>query len=43
MSTFITAGRAVGVVIKVGQQSEIGKIATTINETEETATNLEKN
>ncbi|UZQ30135.1 MAG: cation-translocating P-type ATPase [Spiroplasma phoeniceum] len=42
MSTFITAGRAVGVVIKVGQQTEIGKIATTINETEETATNLEK-
>ncbi|AOX43891.1 cation-transporting ATPase [Spiroplasma sp. NBRC 100390] len=42
MSTFITAGRAVGVVIKVGQQTEIGKIATTINETEESPTNLEK-
>ncbi len=42
ISTFITAGRAVGVVIKVGQQTEIGKIATTINETEESPTNLEK-
>ncbi|WP_425379375.1 cation-translocating P-type ATPase [Spiroplasma endosymbiont of Stenodema calcarata] len=42
MSTFTTAGRLIGVVIKIGQQTEIGKIATTINETEESSTNLEK-
>lgn len=42
MSTFITSGRAIGVVIKIGKKTEIGKITTTINKTKETTTNLEK-
>ncbi|QBQ07728.1 Ca2+-transporting ATPase [Spiroplasma gladiatoris] len=42
MSTFTTAGRAIGVVIKVGVDTEIGKIATSINDNDEEATPLEK-
>ncbi|QGS51998.1 cation-translocating P-type ATPase [Spiroplasma tabanidicola] len=42
MSTFTTAGRAIGIVIKVGVDTEIGKIATSINENDEEATPLEK-
>ncbi|AOG60487.1 cation-transporting ATPase [Spiroplasma helicoides] len=42
MSTFTTAGRAIGVVIKTGENTEIGKIATSINKNDEEATPLEK-
>ncbi|WP_339020263.1 cation-translocating P-type ATPase [Spiroplasma endosymbiont of Atherix ibis] len=42
MSTFITSGRAIGVVIKTGQETEIGKIAKSINENEKESTPLEK-
>ncbi|AHI52946.1 cation-translocating P-type ATPase [Spiroplasma culicicola] len=42
MSTFTTAGRAIGVVIKTGVNTEIGKIATSINENDEEHTPLEK-
>lgn len=42
MSTVVTAGRAVGVVIKTGKDTEIGKIATSINENDEGKTPLEK-
>ncbi|AUM62713.1 cation-translocating P-type ATPase [Spiroplasma monobiae] len=42
MSTFITSGRAIGVVIKTGENTEIGKIAKSINENEEESTPLER-
>ncbi|WP_434342796.1 cation-translocating P-type ATPase [Mycoplasma capricolum] len=42
MSTFITSGRAIGVVIKTGIDTEIGKISKTISENEEQVTPLEK-
>ncbi|ARU91550.1 cation-transporting ATPase [Spiroplasma clarkii] len=42
MSTVVTAGRAIGVVIKTGKDTEIGKIATSINENDESHTPLEK-
>ncbi|WP_166508791.1 cation-translocating P-type ATPase [Spiroplasma chinense] len=42
MSTFTTGGRAIGVVIKTGVDTEIGKIATSINENDEESTPLEK-
>ncbi|WP_342274765.1 cation-translocating P-type ATPase [Spiroplasma endosymbiont of Cantharis lateralis] len=42
MSTFTTSGRAIGLVIKTGVETEIGKIAKSINENEEESTPLEK-
>ncbi|AHB36493.1 cation-translocating P-type ATPase [Spiroplasma apis] len=42
MSTFVTSGRAVGMVIKTGKNTEIGKIAASINSSEEESTPLEK-
>ncbi len=42
MSTFVTSGRAIGIVIKTGKDTEIGKIATSINSSEEESTPLEK-
>lgn len=42
MSTFVTSGRAVGVVIKTGLNTEIGKISKTISDNEEQVTPLEK-
>ncbi|AHI53879.1 cation-transporting ATPase [Spiroplasma sabaudiense Ar-1343] len=42
MSTFTTAGRAIGMVVKTGIQTEIGKIAESINENDEAKTPLEK-
>ncbi|AGR42183.1 cation-translocating P-type ATPase [Spiroplasma diminutum] len=42
MSTFTTSGRAIGVVTKIGENTEIGKIAKSINENEEESTPLEK-
>ncbi|PPE05176.1 cation-translocating P-type ATPase [Williamsoniiplasma lucivorax] len=42
MSTFTTAGRAIGVVTKTGVNTEIGKISTTINENADQETPLEK-
>ncbi|WP_444849122.1 cation-translocating P-type ATPase [Mesoplasma lactucae] len=42
MNTFAVNGRAVGVVIKTGEETEIGKIAATINANTDTKTPLEK-
>lgn len=42
MSTIVTAGRATGVVIKIGKETEVGKIATSINENDDEKTPLEK-
>ncbi|KAJ3616143.1 hypothetical protein Zmor_012035 [Zophobas morio] len=42
MSTFTTNGRAVGVVIRIGVKTEIGKIAQSLASTKEEATPLEK-
>ncbi|AVN64414.1 MULTISPECIES: cation-translocating P-type ATPase [Mesoplasma] len=42
MSTFTTAGRAVGIVIGTGLSTEIGKISEAIDKNEETETPLEK-
>ncbi|AVN63739.1 ATPase [Mesoplasma florum] len=42
MSTFTTAGRAVGIVIGTGLNTEIGKISEAIDKNEETETPLEK-
>ncbi|AGR41174.1 cation-translocating P-type ATPase [Spiroplasma taiwanense] len=42
MSTFTTNGRAIGIVIKTGKFTEIGKIAESINENDEQETPLEK-
>lgn len=42
MSTFTTAGRAIGVVIKTAKDSEIGKISKAIDENEQEQTPLEK-
>ncbi|ATZ18771.1 cation-transporting ATPase [Williamsoniiplasma somnilux] len=42
MSTFTTAGRAIGVVIKTATDTEIGKIATTVNANVHQQTPLEK-
>ncbi|WP_338973043.1 cation-translocating P-type ATPase [Spiroplasma endosymbiont of Panorpa germanica] len=42
MSTFTTAGRGIGLVVKTGSQTEIGKIAQSINENDESKTPLEK-
>nr|WP_280123375.1 HAD-IC family P-type ATPase [[Acholeplasma] multilocale] len=42
MSTFTTAGRGIGVVIKTGLDTEIGKIAKTVNENADVETPLER-
>ncbi|PPE04537.1 cation-transporting ATPase [Entomoplasma ellychniae] len=42
MSTFTTAGRAIGVVIKTAKESEIGKISKAINDNDQEQTPLEK-
>ncbi|AVN60364.1 ATPase [Mesoplasma entomophilum] len=42
MSTFTTAGRAVGIVIATGLNTEIGKISEAIDKNEESETPLEK-
>ncbi|AXK51154.1 cation-translocating P-type ATPase [Spiroplasma alleghenense] len=42
MSTFTTAGRGIGMVVRTGSQTEIGKIAESINENDESKTPLEK-
>lgn len=42
MSTFTTAGRGVGVVIKTGINTEVGKISSSINESLDQSTPLEK-
>ncbi|WP_106078900.1 cation-translocating P-type ATPase [Mesoplasma coleopterae] len=42
MSTFTTAGRAVGIVIGTGLNTEIGKISEAIDKNEESETPLEK-
>ncbi|PPJ44559.1 hypothetical protein C0075_25870, partial [Rhizobium sp. KAs_5_22] len=42
MSTFTTAGRAVGIVIRTGLDTEIGKISQAIEKNEESQTPLEK-
>ncbi|MDR1782018.1 MAG: cation-translocating P-type ATPase [Bacilli bacterium] len=41
-STFITNGRAKGIVVAVGNDTEIGKIATMLNETEKKMTPLQE-
>lgn len=40
--TFVTNGSATGVVVNTGQKSEIGKIATLVNEVEVEATPMQK-
>jgi Ca2+-transporting ATPase len=42
MSTFATSGRALGIVIATGSETEVGKIATTINDNATFKTPLEK-
>lgn len=42
MSTVITYGRGKAVVVSIGMQTEIGKIATMLSETEESTTPLQK-
>ncbi|WP_146638133.1 hypothetical protein [Spiroplasma clarkii] len=43
MSTYITDGRAVGVVVATGEYSAMGKIAKSISETKTKRTPLQKN
>ncbi|AKX34070.1 cation-transporting ATPase [Spiroplasma litorale] len=42
MSTFTTNGRAIGIVIKIAKETEIGKISESINNSDEELTPLEK-
>ncbi|QHX35935.1 P-type Ca2+ transporter type 2C [Spiroplasma sp. TIUS-1] len=42
MSTFITNGRATGIVVKIGDETEIGKISKMISETKKEKTMLEQ-
>lgn len=41
MSTYVTYGKARGVVVRIGMQSEVGKIARMLDETEEDMTPLQ--
>ncbi|WP_338982879.1 cation-translocating P-type ATPase [Spiroplasma endosymbiont of Othius punctulatus] len=42
MSTFVTNGRAIGIVVKVGEETEIGKISKMISETKKEKSLLEQ-
>lgn len=42
MSTFVTNGRATGVVVKIGEETEIGKISKMISESKNEKTMLEQ-
>ncbi|AKU79683.1 cation-translocating P-type ATPase [Spiroplasma turonicum] len=42
MSTFTTSGRAIGIVVKIAKDTEIGKISDSINNNSEELTPLEK-
>jgi P-type Ca2+ transporter type 2C len=43
MSTIVTAGRATGIAVLTGMKTEIGKIATGLEEVQQEATPLQKN